>query len=397
VLTLAGLVVWGGGSPGPARDRLREGATVVSWPGAGASALERAGVPFRAVEDVLGPEGLSAADGAARTWARVWGRLPLLEGKSFRELVPWRGSSLLWSASAFLLEETAAPRCARTAELALRLLEATAPSEVDAPGLDRVAALLLARACRARGVLFHGPTPAAGEPLAVGRRGRGLRRALAGVFAPSAPPPLPSPAAGAGLDAAPVVAFVAGGEEGRALAPLLEGVAVDLGRSVVAVTLADLRRWETRRVRRAVGEAETGFRALGARLRGTPGLAESYAHRGVHFADLAGADLERLLRDPLPAAVGRIEAAVELVGAAGAVAVLVAVPGRDERRALVHACSAAGVAAVVVRPGPPSAGDAVRADGGPQPLATLDHGPGDDPGPVLARLREAVHGRVGAG
>ena len=56
------------------------------------SPLERAGVPFRAVEDLLGPEGLAAADAAARTWARVWGRLPLVDGKSFRELVEWRGS-----------------------------------------------------------------------------------------------------------------------------------------------------------------------------------------------------------------------------------------------------------------------------------------------------------------
>jgi hypothetical protein len=360
------------------------------------STLERAGVPFRAVEDVLGPEGLSAADGAARTWARVWGRLPLLEGKSFRELVPWRGSSLLWSASAFLLEETAAPRCARTAEIALRLLEATAPAEVDAAGLTRADALLLARACRVRGVLFHGPAPAAGRPLAVPRTGRGLRRALAGVLAPSTAPPLPPPAAGAGLDAAPVLAFVTGGQEGRALAPLLEATARDLGRSVVAVTLAELPRWETRRVRRAVAGAEAFLRELGGQLRGTPGLAQSYAHRGVHFADLAGGDLEALLEGPLAAAVARIEAAVELVGAAGAAAVLVAVPGRDERRALVHACSAAGVRAVVVRPGAAAAADAVRADGGPQPLATLDWVPGGDPRPVLARLREAAHGRVGA-
>ena len=164
-----GLVVWGGGSPAPARERQREGAAVVCWPGAPGSSLERERVPFRAVEDVLGPEGLAAADTAARTWARVWGRLPLVDGKSFRELVEWRGTSLLWCAEAFLRDETAGPRCARTAEIALRLLEATTPSEVDAPGLLPADALLLARACTVRGVLFHGPSPGPGRPLAVDR------------------------------------------------------------------------------------------------------------------------------------------------------------------------------------------------------------------------------------
>jgi hypothetical protein len=356
-------------------------------------------VSFRAAEELLGPEGLAAADGAARTWARVWGRLPLADGKSFRELVEWRGGSLLWSAEAFLREATAGPRCARTAELALRLLEATAATEVDAVGLSAADALLLARASTARGVLFHGPAPAAVRPLGPVRPAsrHSPWRALASVLAPSAAPPLPPPAAGAGLDAAPVVALVAGSEEGRTIAPLLRAISADLGRSVVPVTLAELPRWETRRVRRAASGAEAFLRELRRRLRGTPGLAASYAYHGVHFADLARGDLEALLLDHLPAAVRRMEAALELLASAGAAAVLLAVPGRDERRALVHACAAAGVGAVVVRLGAPSPGDADRADGGPQPLAALDWRPGDDPGPVVARLREAAHGRVGAG
>ncbi len=250
----------------------------------------------------------------------------------------------------------------------MRLLETTAPSEVDAPGLAPSDALLLGRACRVRGVLFHGPAPASGRPLAVARRGRGLR-AIAGLVAPSAAPP----------------------------PPLLEAISAELWRSVVPVTLAELPRWETRRVRGAAAAAEVFLRDLLGRLRGTPGLAESYAHREVHFADLAGGDLEALLLEHLPAVVRRMEAAIEILASAHAAAVLLAVPGRDERRALVHACAAAGVGAVTVRLGAPAAGDAVRADGGPQPLAALDYGPGDDPGPVVARLREAAHGRVGAG
>jgi hypothetical protein len=396
---VGGLVVWGGGSAGRASVRHREGAAVVSWPGADASPLERAGVPFRAGEDLLGPGGVAAAEGAARTWARVWGRLPLVDGKSFRELVEWRGSSLLWSAEAFLREVTAGPRCARTIEIAMRLLETTAPSEVDAAGLAPADALLLARVSTARGVLFHGQSKAAGRPLGPARRisRRGLRRAISGLLAPSAPPPLPPSEAGAGLDAAPIVAFVGGNEDGRTIAPLLRAISADLSRSVVPVTLAELPRWETRRVRGAASGGEAFLRDLGRRLRGTPGLAESYAYRGVRFADLAGGDLEALLLRHLPDAVGRLEAAIELLGAARAGAALIAVPGRDERRALVHACAAAGVRAVAVRLSPPSPLDAARADGGPQPLAALDWRPGDDPGPAVARLREATHGRVGAG
>jgi hypothetical protein len=394
--TTGGLVVWGGGPARAVLDRLREGAALVCWPGADVSPLQRAGVPFGAVESLLGAEGLAAADGAARSWARVWGRLPLVDGSSFRELVPWRASSLLWSATTFLLEKTAGPRCARTAEIALRLLEATAPSEVDAFGLGPAATLLLGRACRARGVLFHGPAPASGRPLATAARRRGLWRRLDGLLAPSAAP-APPPGAGVGVAAPPVVTVIAGAEEGRAVAPLLRAISADLWRSVIPVTLAELPRWETRRVHGAVSEARAFLRALLERLRGTPGLAESYAHRGVGFADLAAGDLEGLLLGHLPEAVRRIEAAVELLTSTGAAAVLLAGPGPDERRALVHACAAVGVGAIVLRLGAPAEGDTTRADGGPQPLAALDWRPGKDPGLVVARLREAVHGRVGAG
>jgi hypothetical protein len=346
---------------------------------------------------VIGPEGTAAADAAARTWARAWGRRPLVEGQGFRELVAWRGSSLLWCGEGFLHASTAGPRCARTAELALRLLEATAASEVDAFGLAEADALLLARASTARGVLFHGRAPASARPLPVARPPGprwGLFRAFAGAFAPALASLPPAPGAGSGRDASPIVAVVDGAGTRTALDALFQAAAEGRGRPVWCVTLDELPRWYTRRARRASGEAESLLRDRLARLRGTAGLAESYSHRGIGFADLAGGDLEALLTGHLAAAVRRLEAAVELLGAARATAALVAVPGRDERRTLVLAAAAARVEAVTVSPGRRRAADTERADAGPRPMAALEWSPGDDPAPVVARLREAARGRV---
>jgi hypothetical protein len=160
------------------------------------------------------------------------------------------------------------------------------------------------------------------------------------------------------------------------------------------VSLDDLPRWETR-ARRATSEAEALLRERLTRLSGTPGVTASYAHRGVGFADLAAGDLDALLRGSLPAAVRRLEASLALLASARPTVVLLALDGRDERRSLVHACSAAGVDAVVVRRG--ATGEARRVDGGPQPAAVLHWEPGTDPGAAAARLRGAPRGRVVVG
>ena len=118
--------------------------------------LAAAGVVFEPAEEVLGSEALAAVEAAPRRWARVWARLPLADGRSFRDLVSWRGESLLWAAEGFLREATAGPRCARSVELCLRLFEQLAPAEVDASGLGPAETALVARAATACGVLFHG-------------------------------------------------------------------------------------------------------------------------------------------------------------------------------------------------------------------------------------------------
>jgi hypothetical protein len=372
----------------------------VAWAGADTAPLEHAGVSFRALADVLRMDGLAAASAAARTWARVWGRLPLVDGQSLRELLEWRGTSLLWTAEVFVRTATAGPTCVRTAETCLRLLEALAPGEVDAAGLAPADALLLARACTARGVLFHGSVPAVGRPLHLSGpvpAGGWARRALRPLLAQARPPALPPPvAAGGPPGAAPLLVLAAGPEDAATLRPLLETISAGLSLPTVAVPTRELPRWQTRRAARAVAEGETFLRERLARLRGAPGLHESYAHRGVGFADLASRDLEALLLGRLPAAVRLIEATAELLATSRPAAVLVVVPGRDDRRAILAACTRARVSAVALRLSDPEPDDADRADAGPLPMASLGWEPGADATTVVARLREAVHGTVGA-
>lgn len=392
------LVVWGGGSAALARARHGEGAEVVAWPGADTAALVRAGLPVRPLEAVIGEEGRAASEAASRTWARLWGRVPLLDGKSFRDLVQWRETSLLWLAEAFIRSHTAGPGCARLAETALRLLEVTRADEVDVVGLGRPEATVLSRAATARGVLFHGPSPEARPIRSTTARRRRPLRALAGFFAPASPPPVPEPTTLAGrAEVPPMLVLPPRRSDAPALVPFLETVAADLGMPAVVVPLAGLARWETRRVVRAVADAEILLREHRTRLRDAPGLHESYAHRGVGFADLARNDLDMILLGHLPAAVRMLEAAVELIsGSARPAVVLLPGVGRDDRRALVAASAAAGVPAVVVHPAAVGSEDLDRADGGPRPAATLIWRPDSDPAPAVSRLREAVRARVGS-
>jgi hypothetical protein len=358
----------------------------VSWPGAAVGPLVKAGLPAESGDDAIGDAGRDAVESAGRTWARLWGRLPLLDGKSFRELVSWRETSLLWLAEAFIRDETVGPRCARLAEAALRLLDATRPDEVDALGLPGPAAALLARACTVRGVLYHGPAPRA-RPLRSSSSRRG-RPSLLRLVLPRRGVPLPpgAPAAGSG---ACLLVLLGPESDAESLGPFLRAAEADLGLRGVVVSAADLGRWETRRVRRAVRDAKRRLREHGQRLRRAPGLHESYTHRGVGFADLAGGDLDAILRH-LPDGVRLLETAIEFQAAARPAVLALAGWPRDQRRALLAGADAAGSASVVLRIGAEDPDDLDRADGGPRARATVTLEPGGDPAPALARLREAA-------
>jgi len=373
-----GLYVWGGGGVRDARARRDEGARVVVWPDADHRPLEREGLTARSVTDAIGREGEEAVLAAERGFARVWARLPLVEGASFRDLVAWRGESLLWACEAYLRRATAGPRCAGAAERCLRLLEATDPREVDAGGLAPHDALVLSRAAVARGVLFHGETPRP-RPLRPGREAAEASAAPRSIFARlgAAPAAVPS--------GAPLLLV----HDGGPAAPVVDALAArardDASLAATVVRLEDLPRHETGRARAAAAEAERGLRGILGRVRGTPGLAASYAHRGVGFAELTALDLEAVLLGHLPGAVRVAERALDLLSAARPSLLVLALEERDLRRAVALAARKTGVPWIAL--GTPDAADE-RVDGGPQPATRVAaDGTVEEP---LARLLAAA-------
>jgi len=334
----------------------------------------------------VGEEGRSAIEAAGRTWARLFCRVPLLDGQSFRELVTRDGSSLLWLTETFIHRETRGPWCARVAETALRVLEAARPEEVDALALPAPVETLLARACTARGVLFHGHTTGA-RPLAPrssppsGRWGR-----LIGLIAPGAPPRDVVEALRAGPGSSEPLLVLAGPGAGDEETRAFTDAARAAGGSAALLRQGALSRFETRRVHRAATDVRRHLGELLARLRGGPGLHDAYAHRGVSFADLASRDLEAVLLGRLPDAVRLLEATDVLVTSVGPGAlVLVDIP-RDDRRCLLAAAARHHVPTLVVRTGEPDPDDVDRTDGGPTATHTVTWTPGVDASTLLARL-----------
>jgi hypothetical protein len=374
-----GLYVWGGGGVRAARARRDEGARVVVWPGADPRPLEREGLTVSSVTDAIGRAGEEAVLAAERGFARVWARLPLVEGASFRDLVVWRGESLLWACESYLRRATAGPRCAGAAERCLRLLEATDPCEVDAGGLAPRDALVLARAAVARGVLFHGDVPRP-RPLPPERHEADACAAPRSLLARL------GAARAAGSSGSPLLVV----HDGGPAAPLVDALAArardDASLAAAVVPLEELPRHETGRARAATAETERELRALLGRLRGTAGLAASYGHRGVGFAELAALDLDAVLLGHLPGAVRTAERALDLLSAARPALLVVGIEERDRRRAIGLAARTAGVPWIAL-----TATDAAdeRVDGGPQPAARVASG---EP---LAGLLAAARGSLG--
>jgi hypothetical protein len=306
----------------------------------------------------------------------VWGRRPLVDGRSFREIFEWKGASLWWMTESFLRTARDACACVTLAETWLRILEAEAPDEVEAVGLPDTAAVLLERAATVRGVLFHGRTRPAS------RRGRVLRAWLRS-FRNEPPTGAAAPRGRA--------RFVLVGEQ-RLLGPLGDLAAEEV---IVRVAIETLSGGRSKAARREAARARVRFRRAFGELRRSPGVHEAFSHRGIPFYDLAEGDLADLLFAALPRAVLLFEETRALLASAQPEAAAILAPSRDERRTLLAACAAAEVPAVVLRSGDDEGPE--RSDGGPRPELVLAWNGSASPEDLREALREAAAAGRGAG
>jgi hypothetical protein len=383
------LVLWGEAGVETARARHEEGASILLWDGERSRALDAAGIPYRAAA-ALTAGAQDAIDEAAMEWTKGWGRRPLLDGKSFRELFAWKGVSLWWFAELFLHHSTEAPRHVRAIEALHRILDAEAPEEVESVGLSPEDTLLVERTCTARGVLFHGPRrlrryPGARKAAAVVRRSRWnevkarVTAAKARLAGPPAPPARGRPLAlflshaafwrppqGDGdprehyfdrvipaAEAAGLAAYVVA--VGPRAAFRRRGPAARIREWLRirddAEPFVHVNRWSDARVHREVRRATAEIRAGWRRLRRSPALAEAFAHRGVSFADLAEADLAATMLLQLPWAVRCYEEMANVAASVRPAVVCLYAESSGWGRAAVAACRAAAVPTVAIQHG----------------------------------------------
>lgn len=338
------LVFWAGGRAAAARARAGEGARFLLWDARGEKDLAGAEIAFTRLSDVLHEDDREAIDEAAIAWTKAWGRRPLVDGKSFREIVQWKGVSLWWFAELYLHHSTRAPARVRTVETLLRVLESLAPEEVEAMGLTEEDEALLARACTARRILFHGRRWPGGSARrrarTLGASARSRWNTVKAVLG-AAKARLAGPATGPAGGGRPVLflshaafwrernADSEGGPQPfeHYFDRLIPGVErlPGLRPFVVAVgpRAAFRRRGAAQRAREwllpaaprepfvhvnrytgaALGETLAATRMLRGhwrRMRRLPALREAFSHRGVDFADMAGEDLARTLLLQLP-------------------------------------------------------------------------------------------------
>lgn len=388
------LVLWGDGGVEAARSRHEDGAALLLWDGERSPALDAAGIPYRWAAS-LTASAQDEIDEAAMAWTKEWGRRPLLDGRSFRELFAWKGVSLWWFAELYLHHSTDAPRHVRVIESVHRILDAEAPDELETVGLSPEDTLLVERTCTARGVLFHGPRrltrfPAARKVAAVVRSSRwnaakalltAAKARLAGP--PPAPPEGPAPtvlflshaafwrarAEGAGDDAVEYEHYFdrlipAAAEQGLRPFVVAVGPRAAFRRRGRRERLAEwlrfgspgdpyvhVNRYSDARVHREVRRATAMIREGWERLRRSPALADAFSHRGVAFADLAEADLAGTMLLQLPWAVRCYEEMAAVLASVRPAVVCLYAESSGWGRAAVAACRAAGVPTVAIQHG----------------------------------------------
>jgi glycosyltransferase involved in cell wall biosynthesis len=334
------------------------------------------------------------ADEAAMAWTKAFGRHRWRDGRSLRDLLVWRDVPLWWFAELYLYHSTEAPARVRTIETAARVLERERPDEVEVAGLPAVDALLVARSCQARGVLFPGRTPSlprTGTARASWRSRLNSAKTLVSSLKArlGGPPPADPPAAGART-----VLFLshaafwkeralpeAGGPEayehyfdrlipeiarepGWRARVLAVGPGTPFRRRGRSALLRDwlrlnadagpylhANRFTSARVLREVRDATRFVRALWRELRASPARVGAFSHRGVPFGDLGEADLAGTMLLQLPWAVRSVAEMREALAHFRPDAVCLYAESSGWGRAALLACRQAGVPTVAVQHG----------------------------------------------
>ena len=343
------LVFWGNGSLEAARARRDEGASFVLWSADRAAQLDEVGVAYRRPHDFLGPSPDDILDEAAMGWSKAFGKRPILDGQSLRELLTWKGLSLWWFAELYLYHSTEAPDRVRQIETFYRVLEAERPDEVEAVGLGTADALLLQRTATACRVLYHGPDAKPPRTLAarvarVSRQSRlNTAKGMATAIKATLSGRLPGPPRQDGRETVLFLSHAAFWRERQEFAGsesleyehyfdrIIPAVAQEPGLTpfVVAVgpraafrrrglgdrvaewlrlagpggPFVHINRYASFAVFRELRRATREIRAAWRRLKDSPGMREAFAYRDVNFADLAGPDLAGTLLLQLPWAV----------------------------------------------------------------------------------------------
>ena len=337
--------------------------------------------------DELAPtsEERDKADEAAMAWTKAWGRRSLIDGRSFRELATWKGVSLWWFAEIYLYYTAQSTRFVRLIETFHRLLEREAPTEVEALGLPILEAVLLERACLARGILFHGPRQISALPaslrtfkVSLASRANTLKTLATVVKAHLSGRPAARTASRQRILFLSHAAFWRNGKEhyfDRLLPelqadPSLEAFVLGVGpqapfrdrglwdaarewlrlRSKPApyVPLSQYTRWA---VFREVLRGTQQIRSLWRLLAHSSAVRESFSHRDVSFADLSGPDLAGTLLLQLPWAVRSYEELAAALSATHPAALCLYAESSGLGRIALAASRAASVPSVAIQHG----------------------------------------------
>ena len=154
------IVLFAGEDASPARAILDSGEAVIAMTEAGASALSTAGLPFERAIDALGDDPEMVLYRAAADWTKAFGSLATdARGRSLRDALRFRSTTLWWWAELYLHHNTDAARRVRFIELVARLLDRERPSRVRTVGLATDETALVERLCAPGHIAFDaGPS-----------------------------------------------------------------------------------------------------------------------------------------------------------------------------------------------------------------------------------------------